>query len=331
MKKIICNLTAAIIVFSTGYTFAQGRLDAAKAHFDVPGGVQNVDKKVLKDPDPQILPYIALKFRTGTKGSASVGKKDNKTTSVVYAVLDGIDSTIFQEITNEFYEIFTSKMKEAGVTYLDFAKVSASKSYTKFSEKQSNRNYDHKDNGNAHIFTQNNVPFFEYPTLITKVGKLQSETGGALTTLRLTLDFAEFDISMSKSYGWNYVTTNANANVLPVIKITHDFQEGTADAATTGSYFNAGGLALSNNKLFSAVFQMKKPIYAPFEANIDAYDDKLPKFANKKMRFFGGGAGMKLGTFVVTPTPEDFKKAALNALSEYADLVIEIIKSYNVK
>lgn len=302
-------------------------LEEAFQYFKVPGGVQNVDKKVLKKPDAQFMPYVALKFRTGTKGTARVGKGQNVETSTAYAVLDGIDDALFQEITDEFYDIYTSKMADAGIPYADYDKISASKTYKKYSvENVDSREYDHKDNGTAKIFTQNNVPFFNYPTLITKIGKMQKEVGAGLTTLRLTIDFVEFDMEMKRSYSLSYRRTESSANVLPAVKVTSTFQEGSLDQALTGSYFNAPGLYITNTKLFSAGFQQQKPIFAAFDAKVSTYDDKVPQFANKANNWFGGG--MQLGTFVVEPTREDYKKAALQALTQYAEMIATIAKSY---
>lgn len=307
---------------------AQATLDEAKKYLDVPGGVQNVDKKVLKEPSPQAFPYIALRIRSGSAEMVTDGKGKNTQSAKTYAILENVDSALCQEITNEFAVMFEQKMKEAGVTLVDLAKIQGSKNYKKFSEEQSSRNFDHKDYGTAHVYTQNNIPFFYYPTGALKIAKYVGELEAGAAFLRLTLDFVEFDLETSKSYGWDVTTTNFSAKAFPVIKVTSEpYAEGTWDMATGAN--KAGGLSLMDHKkYFSAYFSQQKPIYEKYDAKIDAYDNKVPKFANKRYRVFGGGA-LQMGTFVLEADRASFKAAAMKALSRYMDYVVATVKSYN--
>ena len=314
----------AACILTSNLIFAQATLEEAKKYIDVPGGVQNIDKKVLKEPDPQYMPYMALKFRTATSKSAANGNGDNRVTATAYAMLDGMDSTIFQEITNEFYKSFIDKLKTAGVTFLDFEKIKTSKLYQKLSAEVEDRHYNNKNTGTSDVFTQNYVPFFRYPANAMKIAKMSNELEACLSTLRITINFVEFDLDLKKAYGYNTVTTSANADAQAVIKIESIFAESLSEGVTMG-----GGFTMSNKKYFSALFAGKQPIYEPFKATITPYDDKLPKYANRKFRMFGGG--MQLGTFVVEVDPQDYKKAALTALNRYADYIVATIKSYNTK
>lgn len=322
------NVTGVVSVFllSVNLIFAQATLQEAQQYITVPGGVQNVDKKVLKEPEPIFIPYLALKFRTGSVGTASAGKGQDRETAKSYAVLDGVDSTIFQEITDQFYKDFTEKLKSAGVTIADFEKIKQSKTYQKFATGPINRYYNNKNYGTAQVFTQGKVPFYNYPTLILKPQKMQKEVEAGLASMRLTVDFVEFDMEAAKSYGWNSTTTSFSANVIPAVKIKYEFQEGMD--MDGGTYLNGPGFYMHNNKFLGVVFS-NKPILKQYEASVKSYDSKVPEFANRKFSFFGGG--LQLGTFVVNPDPQEYKKAALEALNKYADYVVAIIQSYNVK
>lgn len=331
MKTINLKMTAislGLLYSMTG--FCQVTLDEAKKYLDVPGGVQSVDKKVLKEPSPQAFPYIALRFRTGSAELLTDGKGKEASSAKTYAVLDGIDSTLFQEITNDFAKLFEQKLKDAGVTVVELSKIKETKSYKKFTEEVSNRNFDHKDYGTAHVYTQDNTPFFYYPTGAMKVAKYVGDCEGGAAYLRLTVDFVEFDLNVSKSYGWDVTTTNFSAKAFPVVKVTGEpYAEGTWDMATGAN--KAGGLTMMDHKkYFSAYFNQLKPIYEAYQGKVDGYNDKLPKFATKKYRVFGSNAP-QLGTFVIDAERDSFKKAAMKALTKYADCVVEIIKSYNTK
>lgn len=311
-------------ILSTAIVFSQATLQEAQQYITVPGGVQKVDKKVLKNPEPIFIPYIALKFRTGSVGATSAGHGQDRETAKSYAVLDGIDSTLFQEITDQFYKDFTEKLKSAGVTIADFEKVKQSKTYQKFIADPRGRHYDHKDHGTAHVFTNANVPFYNYPTLITKPMKMQKEVEAGLSSMRLTIDFVEFDMTAARTYGWDSRTTSFSANVIPAVKIKCEFQEGLA--MDGGTYLNGPGFYMHNEKFLGAVFT-NKPVLKPYDASVKSYDSKVPEFANRKFSFFGGG--MQLGTFVVAPDPQAYKAAALEALNKYADYIVAVIKSYN--
>ncbi len=299
---------------------AQVTLDEAKKYFDVPGGVQNVDKKVLKEPSPQALPYIGLRFRISSAELLSDGKVSAKT----YAMLDGIDSTLFQEITNEFQTIFSQKLTAAGVTLVDFAKIKESKGYKSFTEEQSSRNFEHKDYGTAHVYTENNVPFFYYPTGAMKVAKFVGQVEGGAAYLRLTIDFVEFDMAVKYEAYKNTI----NSKSFPVIKITSEgWAEGGAWTMATTPNRGGGFSMMDHKKYFGASFSQLQPIYEPFDAKVEAYDSKIPKYASKKY----GGSTPQLGTFVLEANRDSYKKSALKALTKYADCVAEIIKSYNTK
>lgn len=298
----------------------------AKTYIDVPGGAQNIDKKVLREPAPQSLPYIALKFRTG---SVEIFSEKNTATAKTYALLDGVDSTFFQEITNEFGKIFIEKLTAAGVTFVDMAKIKDSKLYKERLAEQPHEptHFNFKNTGTSEVYTQNNELLWYYPVGGMKGMKFMGETGGGQSFLRLTVDFVEFDTEISKSYGWNVTTTNFSAKAFPTIKITSDhFQEtGTFGMATSSNM--AGGFTMGNPKnYFIATFGQLKPIYKAYEGKVELYDEKVPKFASKK-RSFGGA--VQMGTFVIQADRESYKKAVLEALTKYAEYVAAIIKSYN--
>lgn len=328
MKKLF---SAVVIGCLSGSAPAQVSFQEASQYLTVPGGVQNIDRKVLKDPAPQSLPYIALKFRTASVSVEADGPRNDQTVVRSYAMLDGIDSLLFQEITNEFSEIFIKKLNEAGVTFVDWAKIQESKLYKeRLAELEKDpRNFNYKNTGTADVYTQDHRLLWYYPVGGLKGAKFCNETGGGMSYLRLTVDFAEFNVEVNKTYNWGSTTTNWSSQAAPVLKVTSPiFAEGGAMTMATSSNMGGGFTMCNPKNYFVAAFLQQKPIYEPYEVNsIDLYDDKIPKFAAKRRRAFA--AAIDAGTFVIEPKKESFKKAALTALTKYADCVAAIIKSYN--
>lgn len=217
-------------------------------------------------------------------------------------------------------------MKAAGFTYKPFDEIKKSEVYNLFSQDTLQRHFNDKNFGTADVYTPNNVPFFKYPMIILKPMKMMTELESGLTCIRLTIDFAEFDMDIAKGYGITTVTTNYSAKVLPGIKISSAFQEGTIQGATTGSFFNAPGMSMTNKGGIAAFFRQQEPIFVPFNnADVKTYDKSVPEFASRNFHLFGGA--MQLGTFVIKPKREDYKLAALKALAIYTD---EIIKAINM-
>jgi hypothetical protein len=292
-------------------------------------------EKALKKPDPQFMPYLALKFRTGTtkiegeeRGAVTFKSADVAKASA-FAVLEGVDESVFQEITDAFYASLTAKLATVGVPYAEMEKIKATKSFGKLSETQEERRFDHPKFGTSQVFTAGDMPFFKYPTLITKVMGWQKEMGAGLSTLRLTVDFVAFDISIERWTEWGFhedkIHTQATSSAAAAIRIENVFQEATMDVAKTGSYFNMPGLILTNKKLASTMFGTAS-IVEPYKAEVVLYDDKAPEFAGKKLRAYGGD--VNFGTYVIKADPEDFKRAAIKALDRYAEYVAVTIASY---
>ena len=277
--------------------------------------------KIITEPAPEMLPYVALKFRSGTVGVYQEGKTNNVKRAAAYGILNGIDDKTFQEITDEFYAIFTNKLKAVGHEFKSYDAIKSNEIYQKFSSEVEERHFNHRDYGTADVFTQNNVPYFKYPTIILKPMKFISQMGADLVCLRLAVDFAEFDMSIADSWGYDYTTTNYSAKIIPGIKITSNtWQEGLVQGVSTGSYFNSPGLSVTNKDGKFAWLTQQKPIFVKFiNPDVKTYDSKAPEFAGG-FRFFGGA--VQLGTWVVKPTQADYKRAALEALTKYADEVV---------
>lgn len=320
-KKLIFSALTGFILAS-GFTYAQtDLLKEARQYLSVQSGPQNLDKKGLKDPDPQAMACVALKFR-----SSSVGKIG---TTSSYAILEGIDSATFQAITNEFYVIFSDKLKSAGITMVDLEKIKATKKYQEIvAESIVKRNYSSKETGASTVYTQNHDPIFA-PTGM-KLFKYQSELGTGVTNLLLMVDFIEFDMTAKDVhhdfFDKSNKTTTITAKIRPSIKIT----SGWAESSQEDKYGMLPGLTITNKKMMGPLFSTSLPIYSPYEADVTTNDGSVPDFAKNRTRFFGGGP-LQLGTFVVKPSQEAFHKAAIEALTRYADYVAVIIKSYNEK
>lgn len=330
MKKAIILSASILSVFTLNSLKAQVSIDKAKEYLSISSGAQNVDKKVLKEPVAQFFPYVALKFRTASVEMLGAGSGKEQARAKAYAVVEGLDSAFYQEITNEFAKIWEAKLKEAGLTLVEMDKVIASKGYNKFKEEPAARDFNHPTYGTSHVYTQNNLPFFYPPVAGMKGAKWMQELNAGHGELRLTIDFVEWSTEAEK-YWKDYGTYKEkgftfSANVIPGVKIsTPAFAEGTLTTATNPEMY--GGLSISNNKnFFSTSLMLTKPIFNAVEAKVDTYDGKKPEFISKKWVAFSGA--MNLGTFVVTPNKEQYKAAAIKGLTEFADYFVAIAKSY---
>lgn len=328
MRKIFCFGTLLLL---TSHSFAQASLQEAKEYLTFASGAQNVDKKVLKEPAAQAFPYVALKFRTASVEMLGAGSGKEQARAKAYAVVEGVDSVLFQEITNEFAVIWENKMKEAGIGMVEMDKIVASKGYTKFKEENAERSFNHPTYGTSKVFTQNNLPFFYVPVAGMKAAKWMQELNAGHGEIRLTIDFVEWATDAQKywkDYGaYNEKGFTFSANVVPGIKITTvPFAEGTLSLATNPEMY--GGVSLSNPKnFFTTNVNLNKPIFVPIEsAKVEAYDNKKPEFISKKWVAFSGA--MNLGTFIVTPSRDQYKASAIKALTQFADYFVVIAKSY---
>ena len=318
-NKLLISTVFSSLLFANSIYSQTDVLKEARQYLSVQSGAQNVDKKALKNPDPQAMACVELKFR-----SSSVGKIG---TTSSYAILEGIDSALFQTITNEFYVIFSEKLKGAGITLVDLEKIKATKKYKEIvADTKEKRNYSSKETGAATIYTQNHDPIFA-PTGM-KLYKYQSEIEAGVTNLLLMVDFIEFDMTAKDVYhdffDKSNKTSTVTAKVRPAIKIT----SGWAESSQEDKFGAVPGLTIVNKKMMGPLFSTTLPIYSPYEADVTTHDGSVPEFAKNRSRLFGGGP-MQLGTFVVKPNQEAFHKSAIEALTRYAEYVAAIIKSYN--
>lgn len=289
-----------------------------KKDFDVAG------KALIKKCQTAAIAKLALHFKTITNGKASVGKGQNRTTSVTWAMLDGVSEETMQEIADEFYVYVNQKLEsELNIKTIGWDQVVAQeKEYSNIQDKQIDKFWDNKNEGAIVVKTANDGPHTKQivgnPGIWGAYAKLGKALKANPITIDLVIDFAKFDIELSRRYGYSYTTTSASADIVPEISVQYmsgatGFNSMFSNVTFIGKYGEAG------------IVNLKKNINFPsnFATSIESYNGKMPESMKKSISF---GSSLTTGTYIVKADDQLFKAAVLSALKSYIDVVFKKIK-----
>ncbi len=324
MENIKITLLAVII--STA-VFA-GKKNSGPQPFDTSKDFDVAGKSILKKSETAAITKLALHFKTISKASESVGKGQNKTYATAYAILEGVEEQVFQEITDEFAQSFSKKLEGLGISMIGWDKVKATENFEKMKAKQIDREFKSNTTGFEEIYTANNGPYTKQvvgnPGIWGTYAKIGKELGKGTNTIALDIiiDFASFDIDLKRKYSAYYTNTSASANGFPMISVmTNNGAPGlgymTTNMTTVGKYGEATIITPKKNVLFDDT----KGEYA---VEVSSYQGKLPERMKQRFTF---GDNMTTGTFVIKADAAKYKEAVLGALNKYADFLIENIKT----
>jgi hypothetical protein len=311
--------------------FSQVSLEAAKKTTSVSnlGNVAGSEARVLNKPEQQFMPYMALKFRTASSNYNLIYGGERLGYSM--GMMD-IDTTVFQEITDEFHKIFKKRMAEIGFTYVDDEAIKSSKGYATYSETANNsRFFSSPYYGEARICTQNNVPMIDLPAgaLGMKINKWQIQMNAALSNLKLTIDFTEFD---PKNFGTHKVYETANgAKFTPVIKVDCNFTELEKPLVYDNAFNEAPGLILGTKMLYWVRFDSKPFYKALSPTDFSAlYKDEVKDWASDDLAKFNSKwkSSTTAEPWVIKVDRETYKNLVLQALNEYLDHLTAVAASY---
>lgn len=342
-KNLIKSLViAASFAINYGVAFSQTTIEEANKYISVfftQQYDQSAPQKAIQEKGEKIgifMPYMALKFSTGVSGYPY--KLGGLTKESAFVMLD-IDTTVFQEITDEFYILFFEKLKATGIRIVPFEETQNSALYQEFiKDSITSRNLSDVWVGKWSIYTQNNAPLIYLPGISPKRSKWINALKATPSILRLSIDFFEFGELLDT------VTTYkvGESSIVPTIKIA-----GSSDLYNNPiNFFGGTKTILDSDKAklqdvatgFQMAGYMKSDLYfgnkSIYESlpSIEVANLKganLPEWAiSLKSKY---DAEMNNNSFQVIGVKIDreiYKRAVLNALERYSDYLVAFIKSY---
>ncbi|MTI41238.1 hypothetical protein [Fulvivirga lutimaris] len=293
-----------------------------KKDFDVVG------KGLIKKSEVAGIVKGALHFKTITSDYKLVGKGQGRETAKAWAILEGVSETTLQEISDEFAVSFSKKIEALGIEMKTWEEVSSTDNFPKVKEKEMEKTKSTPATGLIEIKTANDGPHIKQvmgnPGIWGALAKVGKEFKGNAITYDINIDFARFDIDAkrwrSPGYGpgYDFVTTSAEANVLPQVGIE--------------AYNGAGGFGMmSTNLTFvgkygeAGTINLTKNIYVVenYATDIDSYQGQMPERMKRMFTF----NTVTTGTFVIKADEQKYKQLVLEALDAYSDNIIKLIKT----
>lgn len=334
MKKAI----AILFCWGLSIVLQAQILEEANKYFRFEGGVQKLDRKVLKQPRATVVPYVAVRFNTGIMHHDAEGDKAFSTSRVdayTWAYLEGISDADFQEITDDFQTYLEEKLAAAGFTGVDRATLENNATYKKEIEKPEEREMKFKDGSSYKVFTGQNRPYYKLGP--AAASKLARNLKSNVAVFQVELNFADLGLNIEKSYSvssWEdaaYVYKerklkyNAQSNIVPVLKLQMN-EDATKNMTKTEIYEDYMGVGGT----------LRRPVLsqAEFVAEITKEDvaDKKESTGSKILKALNpdltGVASTNTDSYTVRANPEQYKAAAKELLRRYADYVVVVMSSY---
>lgn len=319
-----------------------------------PARAQSSDKEVKKMFAPKgthrapfkktgevALTSVNLQFKLATRQEK---QKRGVGNVITWGFLEGIEDTLMQEITDEYYKRLESKLKENGFSLSEAYKNN--KSYQKLVDNNADREREteKKNWGVAKIFTAYNAPYIEYPTgMAGSHSSLGNDLKIPVGQLFITVDFIDIEQAIKKGNTdlWGYRVDKFETDIQPVIRI-----EGIS-SESFGKQFKGDGTYAKftggNWSYCNALLQRDYAIVSdiPYAAELDkakGMPESMKKFksafvGDMASMFSGGivksGRGVAENTFMIYADPVAYKAAVLNALDKYNDYLLLYIKATN--
>lgn len=336
--RLLFTWATIAALLTPSFTMAQSTSDKEVKKMFAPKGTHRAP---FKKADEVALVSVNLQFKLATRQEQ---EKRGVGNIITWGFLEGVNDTLLQEITDEYYRRLASKLKENGFalneTYKD------NKSYQKLVENNSDREREteKKNWGIARIFTANDAPYIEYPTgMMGAHASLGNDLKMPVGQLFITVDFIDINQAIKKGSSdlWGYRTDKFETDIQPVIRI-----EGITSQSLGKQFKGDGTYAKFTGGNWSYCNAILQPGYAvtsdiPYAAELDQADgipEKMKKFKNAftgdMVNLFSGGTvksgrGKAENTFMIYADPRAYKKAVLNALDKYNDYLIAYIKANN--
>lgn len=273
-----------------------------------------------------------IRFKLASRQAEETSwKKEMYYKFAVYSVLEGLNDQVFQEITDEYYNMLKSRFESLGIEVVNYDAISEAKSYKKLKDKGLRETEDVKKSwGMAKTYNYSGLPYISWDNAAPfgPQQKLPKELDAVLFNSLVTVDFAHIGIDIEQSgknyYGSNerVIYTEAKSSVVPVINIDgYTYPSKGTEMLEDNTYIfclNPKGKQL-NFKLDLNESNIESELV--FASEVDRCDDCKPEFAQNYFQIMEGG----MGTVIVKADSEKYKKAVLDALEKYLDEVFVII------
>ncbi len=317
-----------------GKAVAQLTPKESKKNFDLAD-----HRSPFKKSDQVALTSINLRFKLATREKE---EKRGAGSSVTWAILQGVDSTVFQEIADEYYKRLAARFEKAGWKLSDAYKEN--KHYQTLTEKEKERVTVKKEWGIAEVYTANREPYIEYPMMATAAhAKMGNSLDMPAGQILITIDFAEITQKVSASIPFSLPheirtkEVSAKTTLVPVIRIegltsSQVFRGNGSYALFTGTNWGYTNVTM---KVAHSIFSQKA-----YAAEIESCKDCMPSFAKRNalvseavtvlsMGRAGTSGKGSIGTFTfgVQADREKYKAAVLDALDQFNDHLITLITS----
>lgn len=309
-----------------------------KPAFKFEGGVQKLDKKVLKEAKPTALVLTAVRFNTSIMHHDAEGDKafsKSRVDAYTWANLQGLSDQDFQEITDEFHDYLQTKLSAAGFSEVPWIDIEQNASYKKDSEKQEERKVSFKDGSAYAVYTGKNRAFFKPgPAPMSKMSRTMKCN---VMAVGVEVNFADLGLAIERSYSessWEDATHiykerqlkyGAESSIVPVLKVqtNPDVLRNISKVDVYTDYLGVSG-SLQRPLLSSAEFvsSMTKEDVAD---NEESSGKKILKAISPNM---AGIASTNTDSYTITADPAQFKSAARELLHQYADNIVSTMSSY---
>ena len=288
----------------------------------------NKAKKVFKKGERVAILGNNLVFRTSAKVVKKNSWKDStkkgfrQSAYAAYSTLEGIDDSVFQDITNEYNKMFIERLKGLGMEVMPISEIEKAKSFSKLvgdakpSTGKGTRT-EKKNWGVSKTFTPDSQysVWLKFTSPFAPVAKMPKQLKASFLNAFIHVNFAQMDVDVSSStYRGKFKTSHSTkgiANIVPVINIA----KGTDVYAASKKGFYTTRITTPGNAQALNIM-----------SDIDYSTVDFCK-SNCSLNFASGGffqGASDIGLYTVNADPVKFKAAALDALSNYLDIMFTL-------
>lgn len=272
--------------------------------------------KTFKSAERIALPGVNLRFKLASKESITDGKQQDQVKYSSWAILDGIDDSDFQEITDQFQQMLIEKFSKMGLEIVPPTAYETDKNYLKLVENNTkDRMTVKKTWGAAKVFSADQRPFFVYP--MSALGphvKFAKSVDCLIANIHLTIDFAFIGFKTERYHDYAYTHRSATSTIVPVIRI-EGMTENALQVRTDGSYISiikdqSNAHSLTLNSEFSSDLE--------YAADLSSCENCMPQFTESEfLDIFR--SGNVTGTYRIKADKAKYKAAVLDALDKLSD------------
>ncbi len=287
--------------------------------------------KIWSKADQVIILGANLRFKIAAKQTeATSWKQEANVKFSDYAVLEGIDDALLQEISDEYGTMLETRFKALGLEVVPYEKIKGTKRYASLVEKEEmKRETVKKEWGVAQVYSAGQHPYVSYNNAdpFGPQYNIPKELKAIMVNSMITVDFAHIGIDIKQS-GSSYhgsvnsriVYTEGSSSVVPSIHIDgHTYNDRGLFMLEDNSYIFA---IKEQNKVFNA-FGNGIESNVEFATSAERCDSCEPEFA-KRSGFSLKQMESGLGTVVIKADPDLYKKAVIDALNQYLDKVFAL-------